>query len=94
MTHALLVIDLQNDYFPGGKFPLWNTDVVLEVRDTGIGIKEEDKPFIFERFYKSFSGGLGLGLAIVRELVHAHGGTINVRSSYGSGSVFSVRLPD
>ena len=70
-----------------------NTDVVLEVRDTGIGINEEDKPFIFERFYKSFSGGLGLGLAIVRELVHAHGGTIDVRSSYGSGSVFTVRLP-
>ena len=70
-----------------------NTDVVLEVRDTGIGIKEEDKPFIFERFYKSFSGGLGLGLAIVRELVHAHGGTIDVRSSYGSGSVFTVHLP-
>ncbi len=70
-----------------------NTDFVLEVRDTGIGIKEEDKPFIFERFYKAFSGGLGLGLAIVRELVHAHGGTIDVQSSYGSGSVFSVRLP-
>jgi two-component system sensor histidine kinase BaeS len=69
------------------------TDVVLEVRDTGIGIKEEDKPFIFERFYKSFSGGLGLGLAIVRELVQAHGGTIDVRSSCGSGSVFTVRLP-
>jgi two-component system sensor histidine kinase BaeS len=70
------------------------TDVVLEVRDTGIGIKEEDQPFIFERFYKSFSGGLGLGLAIVRELVQAHGGTIDVRSSYGSGSVFKVSLPD
>lgn len=70
-----------------------NTDFILEVRDTGIGIKEEDKPFIFERFYKSFSGGLGLGLAIVQELVHAHGGTIDVRSSYGAGSVFTLHLP-
>ncbi len=70
-----------------------NTDFVLEVRDTGIGIREEDKPFIFERFYKAFSGGLGLGLAIVRELVHAHGGTIDVQSSCGAGSVFTVHLP-
>jgi signal transduction histidine kinase len=70
-----------------------NMDLILEVRDTGIGIKEEDKPFIFERFYKGFSGGLGLGLAIVRELVHAHGGTIDAQSTYGKGSVFTVRLP-
>jgi two-component system sensor histidine kinase BaeS len=68
-------------------------DFVFVVRDTGIGIKEEDLPFIFERFYKTGSGGLGLGLAIVRELVGAHGGTIDVQSTYGAGTVFTVRLP-
>jgi two-component system, OmpR family, sensor histidine kinase BaeS len=67
---------------------------VIEIRDTGRGIKEEDLPFIFERFYSGSSGGLGLGLAIVRELVDAHGGTIDVKSTYGAGSVFSVHLPD
>lgn len=67
---------------------------VLEIRDTGRGIKEEDLPLIFERFYSGSSGGLGLGLAIVRELVDAHGGTIDVKSTYGAGSVFSVSLPD
>ena len=67
---------------------------VLEVRDTGRGIKEEDLSLIFERFYSGSSGGLGLGLAIVRELVDAHGGTINVKSTYGAGSVFTVHLPD
>jgi two-component system sensor histidine kinase BaeS len=68
-------------------------DFVLEVRDTGAGIKQEDLPFIFERFYKVSSGGLGLGLAIVRELVDAHGGRIDVKSEYGAGSVFMVHLP-
>ncbi|HTF99215.1 MAG TPA: HAMP domain-containing sensor histidine kinase [Nitrospirota bacterium] len=66
---------------------------ILEVRDTGKGIKASDLPFIFERFYRVSEGGLGLGLAIVRELVTAHGGTIEVRSTEGSGSVFTVRLP-
>lgn len=67
---------------------------VLEIRDSGIGIKGEDLPFVFERFYTASSGGLGLGLAIVRELVDAHGGTVTVKSTYGTGSVFTVRLPD
>jgi signal transduction histidine kinase len=68
-------------------------DFCLEVRDTGIGIKEEDLPFIFERFYKTSSGGLGLGLAIVRELADAHGGSIGVQSTFGAGAIFTVRLP-
>jgi two-component system sensor histidine kinase BaeS len=71
-----------------------DADTILEIRDTGTGIKAEDLPYIFERFYTSSSGGLGLGLAIVRELVDAHGGTVTVKSTYGSESVFRVRLPD
>jgi two-component system, OmpR family, sensor histidine kinase BaeS len=69
------------------------TEFVLEVRDTGKGIKASDLPFIFERFYRASEGGLGLGLAIVRELVTAHGGTVEADSTEGAGSVFTVHLP-
>jgi two-component system sensor histidine kinase SenX3 len=73
--------------------------VVLEVRDTGVGIPAKDLPRIFERFYRvdrarsRETGGTGLGLSIVRHVVENHGGTVDVRSELGSGSVFSVRLP-
>ena len=75
------------------------------VRDTGIGIPEEDLPRIFERFYKvsrsrskdSFigagGGGSGLGLAIARQVIEAHGGKIKAESTPGSGSTFTFTLP-
>jgi len=69
------------------------------VRDTGLGMSEEDMAGLFERFYRAQSlrgtgrKGTGLGLAISRELVRAHGGDITVRSSPGVGSTFIVRLP-
>lgn len=67
---------------------------VLTVADTGRGIPEEDLPHIFERFYRGGpQGGLGLGLAIVQELVSAHSGTITVSSTQGAGTTFSVRIP-
>jgi two-component system sensor histidine kinase BaeS len=65
----------------------------LQVADTGAGIDQKDLPFIFERFFRSSAEGLGLGLAIVRELVETHGGTIEVDSAPGKGSVFTVILP-
>jgi two-component system sensor histidine kinase BaeS len=67
--------------------------VCIEITDNGCGIPEEDLPFIFERFYKGKNGGLGLGLAIVQELVATHGGSVSVRSSTGSGTSFRVMLP-
>ncbi len=67
--------------------------VVLEVADAGTGIKKKDLPFIFERFYKTAGGGLGLGLTIVKELAEAHGGTIEARSEYGKGATFTVSFP-
>jgi signal transduction histidine kinase len=67
--------------------------VVMEVADDGAGIKPEDLPHIFERFYRSSEGGLGLGLTIVRELVEAHGGKVTASSEYGEGSSFTVILP-
>jgi two-component system, OmpR family, sensor histidine kinase BaeS len=68
----------------------------VEIKDTGKGISEDHLPFIFNRFYraeKSETTGLGLGLAIVRELVDALGGRIEVHSKVKEGSTFRVHLP-
>jgi signal transduction histidine kinase len=71
----------------------------MEVSDTGIGIPEGDLPYVFERFFRSdrarhaYSGGSGLGLSIVRWIVEAHKGTVEVKSRVGKGSTFTVKLP-
>ena len=73
-------------------------NILIEVSDDGIGIKEEHLPRLFERFYRvgksraRNEGGTGLGLAIVKHLVEAHGQTIDVRSTEGQGSTFSFTL--
>jgi two-component system sensor histidine kinase BaeS len=66
---------------------------VIEVGDSGSGIRDEDLPFIFERFYRGLKGGLGIGLTIVKELTEAHGGVISVRSEFGKGYVFTLMFP-
>ncbi|MEG1912233.1 MAG: HAMP domain-containing sensor histidine kinase [Cloacibacillus sp.] len=74
-------------------------EAVIEVADDGIGIDAKDLPFIFERFYRTDlsrarkSGGIGIGLAIVKAIVEAHGGVISVESELGKGSRFTVRIP-
>ena len=71
---------------------------VISVEDTGDGIPEEDLPFVFERFYKADKArtrgksGTGIGLAIVKHLVEAHGGHIQVHSKVGEGTTFTVNL--
>jgi signal transduction histidine kinase len=73
--------------------------VSISVTDTGEGIPEEDLPYIFERFYRvdksrtRATGGSGLGLTIVKRLVEAQGGTIEVTSEEGKGSTFTFTLP-
>jgi len=66
----------------------------IEIADTGSGIRKEDIPFVFERFYRAHEGGLGLGLAIAKELADAHGGRIEVVSEYGKGSSFTLVIPN
>lgn len=85
---------------PGGRISLKGDreadgdGVVFTVSDTGAGIEPELLPHIFDRFAKGpNSRGSGLGLAIARDLVIAHGGTIEVRSEPGRGTAFEVRLP-
>ncbi|WP_442942071.1 ATP-binding protein [Nostoc sp.] len=76
------------------------TEALLQVKDTGNGIKADFLPYIFERFRQADAsttrsyGGLGLGLAIVRHLVEMHGGTVEADSpGLGLGATFGVRLP-
>ena len=71
-----------------------DSQAVLEVQDSGPGIPAADLPYVFERFYKSAdSGGMGLGLAIARHLVTAHGGTITAESAPGDGTTIRISLP-
>ena len=73
--------------------------VWVAVMDTGIGIKSEDLPYIFERFWRAdksrsrYSGGTGIGLAISRRLVELQGGKIAVESEIGKGSIFRFSIP-
>ena len=78
---------------------LKNKFIEIKITDTGIGIPDADIPHIFERFYRSDksrsreTGGTGIGLAIVKELVNLHGGTIDVESKAETGSTFTFTLP-
>jgi signal transduction histidine kinase len=73
--------------------------LLLQVADTGVGIPDEEKERIFDRFYQIDGstrrryGGMGLGLALVNEIVEAHGGRVKVDSQEGQGSAFTVSLP-
>ena len=80
---------------------VWKDNLYLwiETIDTGVGIAKEDLPYVFERFWRadrsrcSYSGGTGIGLAIVRKLVELQNGRIEVESELGKGSTFRFCLP-
>jgi two-component system sensor histidine kinase BaeS len=92
-THAGGQILLQAEPCEGG--------VRIKVSDTGEGIAPEDVPAVFDRFWKgdrsrshAAGAGSGLGLAIVQQLVRAHGGRIDVESEVGEGTTFTIELPE
>ncbi len=75
-----------------------NNDMILRVKDDGIGIAKEELPKIWERFYRvdksrAKSGNMGLGLSIVKWIVEHHNGTISITSELGSGTEITVKIP-
>lgn len=76
-----------------------NSDVVIKIKDSGIGIPKQDLPYIFERFYRvdksrnRSTGGSGVGLTIAKAIVEAHNGKIDVISEPGTGTEFIITLP-
>jgi signal transduction histidine kinase len=88
---------------PGGRVEVTggceNSEIVIRVSDTGIGIPEGKLLRIFERFYRvdkarsKETGGTGLGLSIVKHIAENHGGRVTVESTLGEGSAFTVYLP-
>ncbi len=77
-----------------------DTDIIIKVADTGIGIKDSDKPHIFERFYQAGENahqttgmGNGIGLSLVKEYINVHNGSIRVEDNTGQGSVFIIEIP-
>ncbi|MDB6055050.1 MAG: Integral rane sensor hybrid histidine kinase [Verrucomicrobiales bacterium] len=74
-------------------------NLLIRVKDTGMGISAENLPFVFRRFWQADTSskrkyqGTGIGLALVKELVEAHGGTVTVESASGKGTTMSLSLP-
>lgn len=74
-------------------------ELFLSVKDNGIGIKGEDLPYVFDRFYRvdtsrnKATGGTGLGLSIVKAFVEAHNGTIDIKSEFGLGTEIIISFP-
>lgn len=98
------LIDNALKYTPEGgqivvRWRIGPTHVRIEVEDTGLGIPEDAKPRIFERFFRVDKarsrelGGTGLGLSIVKHLAQSFGGSVGVQSTFGEGSTFYVELP-
>ncbi|MER7012632.1 ATP-binding protein [Saccharopolyspora sp. NPDC000359] len=87
----------------GGRVVLWGRrvadEVLIDVSDTGVGIDARALPHVFDRFWRAeksrgrHGGGSGLGLAITHHLVDVHGGSIEVRSTVGVGTTFTIHLP-
>lgn len=81
------------------KLKVDNNIAILKIEDTGIGIPDDKKPLLFEKFQQLNSAydrqyeGTGLGLALTKQLVELHGGAIHVESKVGVGSIFTVHLP-
>jgi signal transduction histidine kinase/ligand-binding sensor domain-containing protein/DNA-binding response OmpR family regulator len=91
-----IIVDVQPAEQPGDQEHTW---VSIQVIDSGIGIPEDKKEMIFNRFFQNdvnpsvLSQGSGIGLSITREFIKMHGGTIDVASEPGKGCTFSLQIP-
>jgi signal transduction histidine kinase len=98
------LLDNAVKYSPGQK-TVWlgakaeDGAIKISVRDRGVGISDDDRKHIFDRFYRADGEiskrvkGAGLGLSLVKHIVTAHGGTVECKSRVGEGSTFTIRLP-
>ena len=99
LTNAIRYTDSGGTIAVSLKLEAQKKIVTLTISDTGIGIDEKDLPNIFERFYRTdesrtrASGGMGIGLAVVKAIIDAHRGTIKAMSAWGRGTTFIVTLP-
>ncbi len=91
LSNAIQAINNQGSIFI--KTYTKNDIYVIEIKDTGYGISTEDMPFIFDPFFTTKKGGTGLGLSITHRIIEEHGGSIDVESKIGEGSVFRISLP-
>ena len=80
-------ITVRTRYLPDEKM------VMVEISDTGVGIKEEDLSKIFDPFFTTKEKGTGLGLSVVYGIINAHKGHISVKSKVGEGTTFTIKLP-
>lgn len=82
----------RSDTGAGG--PLRQEEIAeIEIADTGVGIPESERPRLFTLFYSTKPGGTGLGLPLVKRVVEAHGGTVDLTSEVGRGTTVRLRLP-
>jgi len=81
---------------PNGTVDVTVRNGLVEVRDRGPGIAEEDRPLVFNRFYRSSAArgmpGAGLGLSIVKQIADAHHGTVTIESAPGGGAILRLQL--
>jgi len=101
----LIFLDNAVKYTPrGGKVTVLTVAsgkwLVVSVRDTGIGMAKEDLPHIFDRFYRADQSrskervpGFGLGLSLAKKIIEIHKGTVEVESTVGKGTIFTIKLP-
>jgi PAS domain S-box-containing protein len=91
-----LILNAMQAMPEGGKLAIKasrNNDVSISVQDTGVGIPEENMSKLFQPLFTTKAKGQGLGLAVCKRIVEAHGGTLNITSEVGCGSTFTVHLP-
>lgn len=95
MSEGALTLSLKEVFsFQSGEFQANHRGMVLEVQDEGCGIALDQLNNIFDPFYSSKKGGVGLGLATVHQIVNRNGGVMDVKSALGKGTLFTVFLPD